>query len=60
MQQVIEMTTPDPRKELFANALKVGKSTSDTTRAALTRMRLCVSPFPTPLRNNAAWLVAVS
>ena len=40
--QVLEMKSPDARAELFTSALRMGKESSDTTRAALLRMRLCV------------------
>jgi hypothetical protein len=36
------MKAPDPRAELYANAMKVGRETSDMTRAALLHMRLYV------------------
>lgn len=40
--KVLVMKSPNPRAELFTNALKVGKETSDSTRAALLRMKLWV------------------
>ena len=41
--QILEMRSPDVRAELYANALKMGKKSSNETRAALFRMRLCVA-----------------
>ncbi|RSH93652.1 hypothetical protein EHS25_006298 [Saitozyma podzolica] len=52
---VLKLNTPNPRNELFSHALKVGKTTNETTKAALIRMRLHeagITVDPRPERQN--------